>query len=89
MEREGGIGVVEVSDPHVVDGLGIVQLLEVGVIRQPGFVPVIDPVEVRRVVQSVVACKGGEKGRGNMNRMLGTKSVTYFAHPWELRPNPS
>ncbi len=56
VEGEGGIGVVEVPDPDVVDGVGVVQLPDVGVVRQPTGVPVVDAVEVGRVVQTVVAC---------------------------------
>ena len=57
VEGEGGVGVVGVADPHVVDGLGVVQLLDVGVVRQPGLVPVVDPVEVGCVVESGVSCE--------------------------------
>lgn len=44
-------------DAHVVDGLGVVQLLGVGVVREPRVVPVVDPVEVGRVVEPVVPCE--------------------------------
>ncbi len=56
MERERGVRVVGVSDPDVVDCLGVVELLQVGVVRQPAGVPVVDAVKVGRVVQPVVAC---------------------------------
>ncbi len=56
MEGERGVRVVGVSDPDVVDCLGVVELLQVGVVRQPAGVPVVDAVKVGRVVQPVVAC---------------------------------
>lgn len=55
MERECGVGVVEISDPDVVDRLGVVELLEVGVVGEPGLVPVVDAVKVGRVVEAGVA----------------------------------
>ena len=46
-----------IPDAHVINSLGVVQLVKVGAVRQPGGVPVVDPVEVGRVVESGVSCE--------------------------------
>jgi len=51
VEGEGGVGVVGVADPHVVDGLGVLQALLHRVVREPDLVPLVDAVEVGGVVQ--------------------------------------
>jgi hypothetical protein len=55
VEGEGGVGIIGVADPDVVDGLGVLQPLLDGVVRQPDLVPLVDAVEVGGVVQAHVA----------------------------------
>jgi hypothetical protein len=55
VEGEGSICVIGVADPDVVDCLGVLQPLLHSVVRQPDLVPLVDPVEVRGVVQAHVA----------------------------------
>lgn len=78
MEGERGVGVVEVSDPDVVDGLGVVQLLQVRVVRQPRLVPVVDAVEVARVVQAVVAWENRRVEGGVIMNTKASGTVSCF-----------
>jgi hypothetical protein len=61
VEGEGSICVIGVADPDVVDGLGVLQPLLDGVVRQPDLVPLVDAVEVGGVVQTHVALWYGTK----------------------------
>jgi hypothetical protein len=55
VEGEGSVGVIGVADPDVIDGLGVLQPLLDGIVRQPDLVPLVDAVEVRGVVQAHIA----------------------------------
>lgn len=71
MKGEGGVGVVEVADPHVIHRLGVMQLLQMGIVRQPLRVPVVDAVEIASVVEAIGACWDGSKILGHEHAQCG------------------
>ena len=63
VKGEGGVRVVLVTNSNVVDCLGVVELLHVRIVGQPGRVPVVDAVEIRGVIRTLVIWKNRRKSQ--------------------------